>query len=337
MKVLVIGGTRFVGLRLVRRLVEEGHDVTILNRGKTQADLPPKINRLYADRRNPDEVTPALQGQAFDVVYDITGYQVRNLEPLVAALAGRIGHYIFQSTGAVYAPSEVLPIRENFPTITAGTAPAGEETYALEKVQCEQFLLREFKENGFPVTILRSPVIYGPENWMDEREGSYFFRLLQGRRILVPGNGATVLHYTHVDDLAQAHLAASGKKEVLGQVYNIASDEAITIDGLINTMARAAGVEARKVYIEPHIAHGLKRPIFFFAWERSTVYDIYKARKDFGYHPRFSMAEGMRQTYQWWLQKRGVSGIKFMPGKLGHDVDLDFEDEVLARYGQLLE
>ena len=333
MKVLVIGGTRFVGLRLVQVLAKQGHNITLLNRGKTQADLPSGVKRLYADRRNPDEVKQVLKSQDFEVVYDMTGYQTKNLEPVVAALSSRVDHYIFQSTCAVYAPSELLPIREDFPTVTAATAPIGEETYALEKLQCEQLLLRMFEENGFPATIFRSPIIYGPGNWMDEREGSYFVRLLQERRILVPGNGATVLHFAHVDDVAQAYLIASGQKKALGQIFNIASEEAITIDGYIDTIAKVVGVTARKVYVEPHVVHGLKRPIFFFPWERSSFYDISKAKDNIGYRPLFNMEEGMRHTYEWWLRSRGVHGTRFIPGKMGYDVDLAYEDDVLAQYG----
>jgi len=332
-KVLVIGGTRFVGLRLVRLLAEPGHDITVLNRGKTQADLPSGVKRLYADRRNPDEVRQALRGQEFDVVYDITGYQVVNLEPVLEALSGRVNHYIFQSTGAVYAPTELFPQREHFPTISTVTTATGVAAYGPEKAQCHEFLLRRYEEKGFPVTIFLCPIIYGPENWMDDREGSYFVRLLEGRRILVPGNGATVLHFTHVDDLARAHLAVAGQKKALGQIYNIAGDEAITIDGYIDTIARVVGVEARKVYIEPHVVRSLRRPIFFFAWERSMFYDIGKAKRDFGYRPLFNMEEGMRHTCEWWRKSRGVQGTQLTPGKLGHDVDLAFEDEVLARYG----
>lgn len=333
MKVLVIGGTRFVGLRIVRVLAEQGHNITLLNRGKTKADLPSGVKRLTVDRRNLDEVGQVLESQDFEVVYDITGYQIKNLEPLVAALCGRINHYIFQSTCAVYAPSELLPIRENFPTVTEVTAPAGEETYALEKLQCEQFLLRMFEEKGFPVTIFRSPVIYGPENWMDEREGSYFVRLLQGRRILVPGNGATVLHFVHADDVARAYLVASGQKRALGKIFNIASDEAITIDGYIDTISETMNVKVSKVYVEPQVVCNLKRPIFFFPWERSSFYDISRARDDIGYRPLFNMEEGMRHTYEWWLRSRGVHGTRFIPGKMGYDVDLAYEDDVLARYG----
>lgn len=168
---------------------------------------------------------------------------------------------------------------------------------------------------------------------MNEREAAYFVRLLQGRQILVPGNGATVLHYAHVDDVARAHIAAAGREEVLDQIYNIANNEAITVVGYINTIAKVVGVEAKKVYVEPQVAQSLKRPIFFFPWERTVSYDICKAKRDFDYNPLFTMEEGMRQTYQWWKEKRGIEGTRFIPGKLGDDVDLAYEGEVIAKYG----
>ncbi len=324
MGILVIGGTRFVGLRLVRLLAEQGHDVTLLNRGKTQADIPSGIKRLYADRRNPDEVRQALQGKDFDVVYDITGYQVGNLESVIDALSRRIGHYIFQSTTGVYAPSELLPVREDFSTVSPVTTSSGLAAYGPEKVQCEQLLLTMFKESGFPATIFRCPIIYGPENWMDEREGGYFARLLQRRPILIPGNGATLIHLTHVDDLARAHLAVAGQEK--------AADEVVTIDGYINTIARVVGIKTRKAYVEPHVVRSLNRQVFPFDWERNIFFDISKAKNDFSYRPVFDTEEGMRQTYEWWTEKRGIQGTKFSPGKLGYDVDLTYEDEVLARY-----
>jgi nucleoside-diphosphate-sugar epimerase len=167
---------------------------------------------------------------------------------------------------------------------------------------------------------------------MDDREGSYFVRMLEKRRILVPGTGATVLHFAHVDDVARAYLIASGQKRALGKVFNIASDEAITIDGYIDIIAKVVGVTVSKVYVEPHIVRNLKRPIFFFPWERSHFYDISRARYDIRYHPIFNMEEGMKCTYEWWLKNRGVHGTRFIPGKMGYDVDLAYEDDVLVRY-----
>jgi len=334
MKVLVLGGTRFVGLRLVRLLAKEGHDITILNRGKTVAQLPPGIKRLYADRRDPDSVHSALQGQEFEVVFDITGYQVRNLQPVVELFEGRIRHYIFQSTCGVYVHGEVLPIREDSPRLPPVTRATGLAAYEVEKVQCEDYLLQVYREKGFPVTILRCPPIYGPENWMDEREASYFVRLLQGRKILIPGDGTTFLHFVHVDDVARAHISVVGVTKALGQAYNIAGPEAITINGYIDAIAEAMGVEATKVYLEPSVVKNLQWWTFFpFPWQRSILYDIYKAKDDFGFYPQFDIKSGMKNTYEWWLKERGVEGTKFIPGRLGSNVDLSYEDEIIRQYG----
>lgn len=332
MKVLVLGGTRFVGLRLVRLLAREGFDITLLNRGKTEAQLPPGIKRLYADRREPDTVREALRGRSFDIVYDMTGYQVRNLEPVIEMLEGRIKHYIFQSTCGVYALSETVPIREDFPTWSPETPLRGPAAYEIEKVQCELFLLKAFKERGFPVTIIRCPVIYGPENWMDEREASYFVRLTLGRKILIPGNGSSLLHMVHVDDVARAHLTISGREDTFGKIYNIAGPEAITINGYIDAIAKAMGVEAQKVYLEPHIVRGLKRRIFPFFWERNLIYDISKAKEELGFFPQYDIYNGLKHTYEWWVREKGVERTRFIPGRLGYDVDLDYEDEVLRQY-----
>lgn len=114
MKILVIGGTRFVGLRLVWKLTQEGHDVTILNRGKTPAELPENIKRIFVDRRNHKALKKKLLPQEFDAVFDISGYKQEEVETVVRILSGNIGQYIFCSTASVYQQSYVYPIQETF-------------------------------------------------------------------------------------------------------------------------------------------------------------------------------------------------------------------------------
>jgi 2'-hydroxyisoflavone reductase len=330
--VLVIGGTRFVGQRLVKRLVAEGYRVTVLNRGKTAAALPAGVQRLYADRRDAEQVYQALKGQRYDLVCDITGYQVANLEPVLSALNGQIGHYIFQSTGAVYAPTETLPSPEDASYIDASTAPAGEAAYALEKVACERYLLARHAADNFPLTIFRSPVIYGPENWMHDREFSYFTRLELGRRVLVPANRAAVLPYVYVDDLAEAYVQAAGRAKTFGQAYNIAGAAALTITGYLDTVAGAMGKTADKLLLTEAIERQLERPVFFFPYARSQYFSIQKARADFGFDPATDLRRGMLATYAWWRENLGIEGTRFQPGKLGFDVDFEFEDRVISQH-----
>ena len=334
MKILVLGGTRFVGLRLVRHLSTLGHDITILNRGKTQAELPPGIKRLYADRRDPEAVRNALSGQEFEVVFDMTAYELRNVEPVVELFVGKVGHYIFQSTGEVYAENRYLPILEDFPRQSSLTQEKGLAAYGANKVECEDFLLKKFKEAKFPVTIIRCPVIYGPENWMHDREFSFFVRLLQGREILIPGNGANILHFAYVDDVAHAHASVIGRKNTFGQAFNIASAEAVTIEGYVDTIAEVMGQEAKKVYLDFKVMDGLEKSVFPFGWSHNAFLEIHKAKEYFDFWPAHSIKEGLAQTYQWWEKNLGIAGTRFEPGRLGYDVDLDYEAEVIKQHRQ---
>lgn len=334
MKALVLGGTRFVGLRLVRYLASQGHDITILNRGRAQAQLPPGIKRLYADRRDPAAVRMALSGQEFDAVFDITAYEVGNLEPVVELLTGRVAHYVFQSTVGVYARSVFLPILEDFPRIAGTTSGKGLAAYEVNKVQCEDYLLGKYQESKFPVTILRCPTIYGPENWMYEREFSFFVRLLQGRRIIIPGNGSTILHMAHVDDVARAHLSVIGNEATLGEAFNIASADAVTIDGYIDIIAAIIGIkDVSKIYLDFPVMKGLARSAFPFPWDSNLFYGIGKAKERFGFSPRYGMKEGLKHTFEWWEKNLGIAKTRFEPGRLGLDVDLAYEDKVIKQYG----
>ena len=331
MKVLVIGGTRFVGLRLVRFLANQGHDITLLNRGKAKAQLPDGLKRLFVDRRDSSAIKSALLDNSFDVVFDMTGYQLKNLEPLVSILNGKTGHYVFQSTCGVYAESEIFPILEDFPYVQmAGSSVSS--AYELNKIECEEYLFKAHRETGFPVTILRCPVVYGPENWMDEREGSYFVRLLQGRKILVPGNGSTIIQLTYVDDLARAHLAVVGQQQTFGQAYNIADAQAITINEYLDIIAKIVGKDIKKIYLEPREIKKLKRSIFPFTWEKNSFFGIQKAKEHFGFWPNYDLKNGLENTYRWWTKERGLDRIRFVPGELGYDVDLAYEEEVIKKY-----
>lgn len=332
MKVLVLGGTRFIGLRLVRYLSSLGHDITILNRGKTQAQLPTGIKRLYADRRDPEALRSALNGQEFEVIFDITGYELSNVKPVIDLFAGKIAHYVFLSTGEVYDKSRYVPILEDFPRKSPITKEKGFAAYGANKVECEDFLLQKCREAKLPVSIIRCTYIYGPENWMHDREFSFFARLAQGRKVLVPGRGTNILHFAYVDDVTKALLAVAGKKNTQGQAFNVASAEAITIEGYIDTIAEIMGVKAPKVYLDSRVMGSLKAAVFPFEWDENTFLGIHKAKEYFGFWPAHNMKEGLTNAYEWWKKNLDIAGTRFEPGRLGHDVDLAYEDELLKQH-----
>ena len=252
MDALVLGGTRFIGLQLVRLLHSQGRSVTVLNRGQTQAQLPAGVGSIVADRSKPAQVTAALRGRQFDAAFDISGYKPSELQPVIAALDGNVGNYVFCSTAGVYAPTNLAPIREEFP-LNRGS-DAGE--YPRDKILCEDILMKMFSQSGFPATVIRPPYVYGPNDPgrrlgdQDYRLFGIFARLTRGRKLIVPGDGLAMTHSVHVDDLATAFAAVPGRSEAVGKVYNATGPEAITFNGYVNVIASIMAVDAQTVHVE---------------------------------------------------------------------------------------
>ncbi|MEE2775399.1 MAG: NAD-dependent epimerase/dehydratase family protein [Acidobacteriota bacterium] len=334
MRALLLGGTRFVGLRLLRALVSGGHQVTILNRGRREAPVPDGVERLFADRRNDEAVRAVLADHPdeYDVVFDVTGYQPQNLEPVVDTLGESIERYVFVSSFAVYTFPNSFPVRETSEMIEPGLETGGLAAYGADKVRCERYLLEAHASRGLPVAILRAGAMYGPENWMDDREGSYFARLLLGRKILVGGRGEALVHLGHVDDFAQACIRAAENPTAMGEVFNVTGPEAVSVNTLIHAFAAATGVEATKVYVPFGEGRESIDGIVPFQSERSVVCSTRKLEHTLDFQPRYDIRSGMAHTFDWWQRQRGIDGVRFEPGRLGHDVDLAAEDALIARW-----
>ena len=174
--------------------------------------------------------------------------------------------------------------------------------------------------------------MYGPENWMDDREGSYFARLLTDRKILVGGRGESLVHLGHVDDFSAACSTAAESPAAIGQVLNVTGPEAVSVNTLVDAFAAAAGVEAEKVYVPYGRGRESIDGIVPFESERSVVCSIRKLNETLDFWPRYDIGSGIEQTFEWWSRERGVDGVRFEPGRLGHDVDLDAEDELIAAW-----
>lgn len=300
METLILGGTQFVGLHLVEYLIKQGDKVTILNRGLSEAQLPDEVNRLSADRKDRKQVAEVLKGKTFDVVYDISGYTPDVVEDIVDILDGNIGHYVFCSTTSVYAPSEIRPIFEDSPLDRRPDA----SDYAREKIACEDLLLRVHAERGLPTTSLRLVYVYGPHNNLKEREHTFFTRITHDRKIIVPGDGQRLLHFIHVDDLAAAFAAVPSHKQAAGQIYTIAANEMITVNGYIQTLSEIMKKEVEVVHVDPKSYEELEADVFPFGWGISSVYSNEKARRDLDWSPHYNIRDGLAMTYQWWLKNQ---------------------------------
>ena len=155
-----MGGTHFNGLALVKELARTGHDVTILNRGKSAADLPLGIRRLIADRTDPESLRSAIGREEFDCVQDISAYRLEDVRAMTELLRGRVGHYIFASSTVIYAATDRLPIGEDHPVDRS----EAQNEYGLNKLLCEDHLIAQHCEHGFPATIAAFSMVFGPHN-----------------------------------------------------------------------------------------------------------------------------------------------------------------------------
>ncbi len=244
MKVLILGGTRFVGRYIARRLLADGAEVTLLHRGVTGESIE-GTKTVIGDRSTPDGLS-GLGETRFDAVVDMSAYFSDWTRAAADQLAGRVAHYVFISSGAVYRPSEEYPWPETTPF---GPVPMW-GGYGREKVASERLLWDAHAEGRFAVTSFRLPFILGPGNFAD-RESFVLGRLEAERPILLPDGGKTLNQYVYADDVARAIIATLERPDTAGgQAYNCAHANPITNRGWVELCADVLGPRAELVSID---------------------------------------------------------------------------------------
>ena len=252
-RVLVIGGTRLVGFHLVWRLVAAGHEVTILNRGRTPDPFRDRVGRIVLDRRSP-AFAEALQAKAFDAAVDFAAFDAQDAAKAAAALRGRVGHYVFVSSGQVYLVREgaerpgTVPVAESAYAGTVMAAPRGQEDlenwrYGVGKRDAEEVLAQAFSEQGFPATRLRLPMVEGERDASRRLEG-YLWRILDGGPLLLPDGGRHPVRHVYADCVAQAIMALLGREDTFGEAFNLAQDEMPSLREFIALLQEELGARS---------------------------------------------------------------------------------------------
>jgi nucleoside-diphosphate-sugar epimerase len=303
MRVLVLGGNRYIGRHLVEELARRGHHVTVFN--SHPSPLPEGVRRLHGDRQQPGVIEAVLgpERESFDAVFDNTSYQTTDVTPLVELFRGRVQHYVFTSSTAVYLWPDVQPVTEES-AVSDDDAVNPSRGYGAGKVRCERFLRTEFERIGFPATSLRVGHTLGPHSPLP-REHAFFARMKAGRPILVPGDGMPFVHLVHVDDVASAMCAVLSTSASAGQVYNVNGAQFSSIATYLRKMAAAAGVEPSLVFVPRDVAKTIRPPILHWAeWYRGgVVFSIEKARRELNWEPAFTLESGLADSYRWFADE----------------------------------
>jgi len=301
MKTLILGGTRFIGLVLLKELLRRGHEVAVLNRGRTEADLPAEVVRFTADRDDHASMQAALAGRSFDAVFDTSGYTALQVQGALDALGDRVRHYIFTSSTAVYFGSLIYPIREDDALMPDERGGA----YGWNKIQAERLLAEWSARTGMPFSVIRPAYVYGPGTNTLGREPSYFYRIEHGRPLLLPTRGIPLAHLVHVEDIAQLFAQCLDNPRSYGQAYNGVGPDYASLRGWFQAMADAVGVQPPIVSVPDDLTPMMRS--FPYQTRRCVVYSLDKAIRDLDYRPKYDTVSGMASSYAWYKRELSPS------------------------------
>ena len=245
MKVLFIGGTGVISSACSALAVERGMDLYILNRGKTDLrPAPPDAHLLYADIRQPESVAATLGDMTFDTVVDWVAFTSEHIETDLRLFRGRTAQYIFISSASAYqTPPTHLPITESTPLHN----PVWR--YSQNKIACELRLQQAYRDENFPVTIVRPSHTY--DATLVPLRGRYtaLHRMRQGKPIIIHGDGSSLWTLTHNTDFAKGLVGLLGNPAAIGHAIHITSDELLTWNQIAELLADALGVTANIVHV----------------------------------------------------------------------------------------
>lgn len=249
-RILFIGGTGTISKAIVEKLINDSNwDIYLLNRGNRKVDWNNKINQINVDINNEELVNELLGDLKFDVVCEFIGFKVEQLERDYRLFKNRTKQYIYISSASAYEkPVSNYIIKETTPMVN----PYWE--YSRNKIACEEYLLNKYKQDGFPVTIVR------PSHTYDERSipvgvhgtnGSYqvIKRIKEGKPVIIQGDGTTLWTLTFNSDFAVGFIGLLGNEKTIGEIYHITGDESLTWNQIYETIAEILNVELKPYHI----------------------------------------------------------------------------------------
>lgn len=247
MRILVLGGTSFVGRAIVEQALSDGHELTLFSRGRTGSDLFPDVERRLGDRESGDYAS--LLDGSWHAVVDVSGYVPRHVAQASDALHGRADRYLFISTGSVYDRQRAgEPLTEQAPRLAPerGTEEITGETYGPLKVACEDDVLARW---GQAATIVRPGIVAGPHDPTD-RFTYWVRRAAEGGRVALPARPDQPVQVVDSRDLARLVVTLVAD-DVSGTFNAVGPAEPTTLGQLIHACAAAAGTSVEVVPVDP--------------------------------------------------------------------------------------
>ena len=306
MKVLFIGGTGTISAAITRLAASKGFELYVINRGSRNNILPKGVIPIRADINNEKEAAESLKGMSFDTVCDFIGFVPEQLERDYRLFAGKTRQFMYISSASAYQkPLSDYRITEGTPLIN----PYWE--YSRNKIACEELLMKHYREDGFPVTIIRPSHTYDERSvplGVHGRNGSWQVvkRMLDGKPVIIHGDGTSLWTMTHNSDFAKGFVGLMGNVHAIGEAFQITSDETLTWNQIYETIASCLGVTLKPYYVSSDFLADVSDYDFRGSLtgdkSNSVVFDNSKLRRavpDFVPSVRFD--EGIRNTLEYVL------------------------------------
>ncbi|MBQ5932338.1 MAG: NAD-dependent epimerase/dehydratase family protein [Lachnospiraceae bacterium] len=305
---LFIGGTGTISMAITRSLAKnELWHLTLLNRGNRKADIPEGVDVINVDINDEAAAAKVLEGKQFDTVCDFIGFVPAQLERDYRLFKGKVKQFMYISSASAYGK----PVADY--RITEGTALANPYwEYSRNKIACEDFLMKKFREEGFPVTIIR------PSHTYDERsipmgvhgsKGSFqvIKRMMEGKPVIVHGDGTSLWTMTFNEDFAKGFIGLMGNPHAIGEAFQITNDESLTWNQIFKTIADALNVEYKPYYVSSSFLAKVGKKYDLEGGligdkANSVVFDNTKLKRAVpGFAPSIRFEEGVRRCLNYIL------------------------------------
>lgn len=307
MKILFIGGTGTISTAISKQLATMGHDLYLINRGNRNSELPANINFITVDINDEAAVAEKIKDMSFDSVCDFIGFVPEQLERDYRLFKGKTKQFMYISSASAYnkLPADYV--------ITEGTALANPYwEYSRNKIKCEDFLMKMYRDEGFPVTIIR------PSHTYDERsvplgvhgaKGSWqvIKRIMDGKQVIIHGDGTSLWTITNNADFAKGFIGLIGNPRAIGEAFQITTDVSLTWNQIYGAIANTLGVELKPYYVTSEFL-AATAPHYDFTGSligdksNSVVFDNSKLKRAVpGFECTIRPEEGIRKTIEYCL------------------------------------
>jgi nucleoside-diphosphate-sugar epimerase len=304
MKILYIGGTGNISTASSRLAIEMGIDLYLLNRGTGRAEIP-GATTLVADHSDVDAVKKVTDGHDWDVVVNWIAFTEEDVTRDYELFLGKTKQYIFISSASAYQKPGGHPV------ITESTPLYNPYwQYSRDKIACEDFLMRKFREEGFPITIVRPSHTYDKvipvplSGWTDF---TIIDRIRKGKEIIIHGDGTSLWTLTHSEDFAKGFNGLLGHRQAIGHSFHITSDEIMTWNQIFELVAEAAGAQLKAVHIASDFIARYDEPSYgglLGDKAQSVIFDNSKIKRFVpGFNATIKFSEGIKRTIKWFEEK----------------------------------